>query len=200
MEIIKYGKFKSTGKQKKKSQIILTHTSRNITEYLLSLKFRYNGKFKRIPNYIITREGEILQLLSNISHSEYFTELNINRNSIIISLENLGWLQKEPLKEYYVNWIGDIYKGVPFERKWRDYFFWHPYTTEQVERCFELCDMLLDKFSIDKKCIGHNTKTNYIERYEGVVTKSNFDTKYTDLSPAFDFETFEKKFKNEQFA
>jgi len=33
-EIIKYGKFKPTGKQKKKNQIILVHTSRPIESYL----------------------------------------------------------------------------------------------------------------------------------------------------------------------
>ena len=75
------------------------------------MKFRFNGDFKRIPNYIITREGKIIQLLGNTEHSEYFKNPNINRNSIIISLENLGWLQKEPLTDHYINWIGDIYKG-----------------------------------------------------------------------------------------
>lgn len=199
MEIIKYGKFKSTGKQKKKSQIILTHTSRNITEYLLSLKFRYNGKFKRIPNYIITREGKILQLLSNVSHSEYFTELNINRNSIIISLENLGWLEKEPLKDYYVNWIGDIYKGVPYERKWRDYFFWHPYTEKQIDMLVSLCGELFKEMSINNQVIGNNTKITGIEKYEGVVTRSNFEINYTDVSPAFNFDEFIKKIENEKF-
>ena len=47
MEIIKYGDFKPLGKQKKKSQIILTHTSRNVENYLASLRYRYNGKFDR---------------------------------------------------------------------------------------------------------------------------------------------------------
>ncbi len=140
IDIIKYGEFKPVGKQKKKHQIILTHTSRNINDYLQSLKFRFNGSFKRIPNYIITREGKILQLLANAEHSEYFKEPNINRNSIIISLENLGWLQKEPLTDHYINWIGDIYKGNVFEKKWRDYFFWQPYTKEQVQSVNFLCD------------------------------------------------------------
>ena len=117
MEIIKHGDFKPTGKQKKKHQIILTHTSRNVNEYLQGLKYRYNGDFKRIPNYIITREGKILKLLDNNEHTNYFKEPNINRNSVIICLENLGWLQKEPLSDYYVNWIGDIYKGKVYEKK-----------------------------------------------------------------------------------
>jgi MoaA/NifB/PqqE/SkfB family radical SAM enzyme len=133
VDIINYGDFKPKGKQKKKYQIILTHTSRNINDYLQLLKYRNNGKYNRIPNYIITREGKILQLLGNEGHTDYFSNPNINRNSIIISLENLGWLHKEPLTNHYVNWIGDIYKGNVFEKKWRDYYFWQPYTSIQID-------------------------------------------------------------------
>jgi N-acetyl-anhydromuramyl-L-alanine amidase AmpD len=199
IDIIKYGEFKPVGKQKKKHQIILTHTSRNINDYLQSLKFRFNGGFKRIPNYIITREGKILQLLGNAEHSEYFKEPNINRNSIIISLENLGWLQKEPLTDYYINWIGDIYKGKVFERKWREYFFWEPYTDKQLDSTALLCDKLFNELTIKRQIIEHNTKISGIEKYKGVVTKSNFDVKFTDVSPAFKLDELLKKIEYEQF-
>jgi N-acetyl-anhydromuramyl-L-alanine amidase AmpD len=199
VDIIDYKKFKPKGKQKKKNQIILTHTSRNITDYLNSIKYRYNGNYYKIPNYIITRDGKVLQLLDNTEHSQYFEEPNINRNSIIISLENLGWLQKEPLKDYYVNWIGDIYKGNVFEKKWRDYYFWQPYTSIQVENTSILCSKLLKEIKIKNQVIGHNTKINGIEKYDGIVSKSNFDTDYTDVSPAFNFEEFLKKIEHEQF-
>ena len=196
-DIIKYGEFKPVGKQKKKHQIILTHTSRNINDYLQSLKFRFNGNFKRIPNYIITREGKTIQLLGNTEHSEYFKDPNINRNSIIISLENLGWLQKEPLTDHYINWIGDIYKGNVFEKKWRDYFFWQPYTEEQVQSTYSLCDKLLKEMKIKPQIVEHNTKIPGIEKYVGIVSKSNFDTIYTDLSPAFNFNELLKNIENE---
>ena len=196
-DIIKYGEFKPVGKQKKKHQIILTHTSRNINDYLQSLKFRFNGDFKRIPNYIITREGKIIQLLGNTEHSEYFKDPNINRNSIIISLENLGWLQKEPLTDHYINWIGDIYKGKVFEKKWRDYFFWQPYTEEQVQSTNSLCEKLLKEMKIKPQIVEHNTKIAGIEKYVGIVSKSNFDTIYTDLSPAFNFNELLKNIENE---
>ena len=62
IDIIKYGDFKPLGKQKKKSQIILTHTSRNVENYLASLRYRYNGKFDKIPNYVITKKGQVLQI------------------------------------------------------------------------------------------------------------------------------------------
>jgi N-acetyl-anhydromuramyl-L-alanine amidase AmpD len=197
IDIIKYGEFKPVGKQKKKHQIILTHTSRNINDYLQSLKFRFNGDFKRIPNYIITREGKILQLLGNAEHSEYFKEPNINRNSIIISLENLGWLQKEPLTNHYINWIGDIYKGNVFEKKWREYFFWQPYMEEQIESTYSLCGKLLKEMKIKPQIVEHNTKIAGIEKFIGIVSKSNFDINYTDLSPAFNFNELLKNIENE---
>ena len=48
-----------------------------------------------------------------------------------------------------------------------------------------------------KEVIEHNTKINGIEKFEGIVTRSNFESHFTDLSPAFDFENFRKKLKNE---
>jgi len=187
------------GKQKKKKQIILTHTSRNINDYISSLKYRHNGKYDKVPNYIISRDGLIYRALPDNGFSNFFKKTNINRNSIIISLENLGWLEKRSLTDYHVNWNDDIYKGDIYERKWRDYFFWEPYSEKQIKVCAELCNSLIKEYSIDKKCIGHNTKVDGVERYEGIVTRSNFSSEYTDLSPSFNFENFLKYIENEQF-
>jgi len=188
VEVIKYGNFKPLGKQKKKNQIILTHTGRNAENYLASLLYRCNGKFDRIPNYVIKKNGEVLQLLDNIEHTNYFNEPNINRNGIIISLENLGWLEKQPLENYYVNWIGDIYNGIPYERKWRDYFFWDKYTSSQIESLGYLLKLIIDEMKITKEISGHNTKINGIEMFKGIVSRSNFDVNYTDVNPSFDFD------------
>jgi N-acetyl-anhydromuramyl-L-alanine amidase AmpD len=144
----------------------------------------------------VTKDGKILQLLDNIEHAEYFSDININRNSIVICLENLGWLEKQPLENQYVNWIGDIYKGITFDRKWRDYFFWDPYTNLQMDSLTFLCKKILNEMRINYDVIEHNTKINGIEKFKGVVTRSNFDKNYTDLSPAFDFNKFRKKIEN----
>lgn len=200
LDVEKYGNFKPTGKQKKKKQIILCHTSREVEEYLTSLKFRYNGKYDRIPNYIITRRGKVIQLLPNTAHTNFFKDGNINRNSVIVSLENLGWLEKKPLKNYYINWKGSIYNEQVFEKKWRDFFFWQPYTTSQLESTAKLSMMLSEELQIEKRTIGHNTFIQGIEKYEGIVSRSNFDSMFTDLNPSFNFENFEKLLKNEQFA
>ena len=63
LEIQKYGEFKPTGKQKKKHQIILSHSCRKSENYLFSLKYRFNGKHPRIPNYFIDKSGRIFKLL-----------------------------------------------------------------------------------------------------------------------------------------
>ena len=196
-EIIKYGNFKSDKKNKNKTQIILTNTSRNINDFLQSLKYRYNGKYDKIPNYIVTRDGKVLQLLDNDEYTNYNTTSSINRNSVIVCLENLGWLEKEPLKNYHINWIGDIYKQKVFNKTWRDYFFWQPDPEEQIILTSKLCVKLTKETNIPLKSVEHNTKINGIEKFEGIVTKSNFDSDFTDVSPAFNFEIFNKYLKND---
>jgi N-acetyl-anhydromuramyl-L-alanine amidase AmpD len=192
ISIQKYGKFKSLGKQKNKKQIILCHTSREVEEYLASLKYRYNSKYDKIPNYIVTKNGTILQLLPDNGYSNFFTEERLNKNSIIICLENLGWLEKKPLTNYYINWKGSIYNQEVYEKKWRDFFFWEPYTDVQIEKTAELCGKLIDEIKIKKNCVLHNTKIDGVKDLEGIVSRSNFDAKYTDLNPSFNFETFIK--------
>ena len=197
LNIVTYGNFKGTGKQKRKKQIILCHTSREVEEYLASLKFRYYTKYDKIPNYVVTRKGEVLQLMGDSSYSNVFEDSNINRNSIIISLENLGWLEKKPLTNYYINWKGSIYNQQVYEKKWRDFFFWDPYTISQINSTTELCNHLIDELRIKRQCVSHNTKIEGIENFEGIVSRSNFDSKYTDLNPSFNFENFSKLIENE---
>lgn len=197
LNIDKFGKFEPIGLKKKKRQIILNHTSREVGDYLTSLEFRYNRKYDKIPNYIITREGEVLQLLPETGYSNVFDNSIVNENSIIITLENLGWLEKKPLLNYYINWIGSIYKQEVYNKKWRDYFFWEPYDDRQFDMTVKLCNELLDNMNIRKKFVGYNTYVSHIENYPGVVTRSNFDTKFTDLSPAFNYELFSKMIDNE---
>lgn len=185
------------GKTDVKSQIILCHTSRNSNEYLISLKYRKNKKYDKIPNFLVTKDGKIIDLLPSETYSNFFDNHDVNKNSIIISLENLGWLEKEPLKNSHINWIGDIYNQKVFERKWRDYFFWQPYIEEQLELTAKLCVEITKETSIPLRSVEHNTKINGVEKIEGIVTRSNFDSDFTDVSPAFNFEYFIKQLYNE---
>ena len=196
----KHGNFKSVGKYKKKTQIILCHTSREVEEYLASLKFRYNSKYDKIPNYVVTREGKVLQLLSDQGYGNFFDDHITNKLSIFVMLENLGWMEKKPLTNHYINWKGSIYNEQVYEKKWRDFYFWQPYTPQQIKMTAELCKHLTETLQIEKTCVGHNTKVDGIENFEGICSRSNYDTNYTDLNPSFNFETFIKFLENEQFA
>jgi hypothetical protein len=200
VDIEKYGNFIESGTHENKTQIILCHTSRGVEEYLTSLNLRFNERYNKIPNYVVTREGRVLELLSETSYSNLFTNIDVNKNSIVISLENLGWLEKKPLKNYYINWKGSIYNEQVYEKKWRDFFFWQPYTNSQIEKTVNLCMQIAESRQIKKRFIGHNTKVDGVETFNGIVTRSNFDTKFTDLNPSFDFVNFTKKIENEQFA
>jgi hypothetical protein len=109
----------------------------------------------------------------------------------------LGWLEKVPLKKGYNNWIGNIYNGEIVDRKWRDYFYWQPYTEIQIEKTAELCKDLSKELSIKLNCVGHNTKVKGCETFLGILSRSNFDEFATDLSPAFNFELFKKLLEDE---
>ena len=198
LRLEKYGNFKPLGKTKEKKQIILCHTSREVGEYLTSLEFRYSGRYDKIPHFLITKKGEVIQLLDERGYSNYFVEDNIRTKSVVVVLENLGWLEKKPLSDSYINWNGSIYKGKVFEKKWRDYFFWDPYNEDQTIQTSKICSDLCDELQIQKTCVGHNTKIEGMTRFEGISSRSNFDTRYTDLSPAFNFETLIKTIENEE--
>jgi N-acetyl-anhydromuramyl-L-alanine amidase AmpD len=197
LQIQKTEGFKPQGKYKRKKQIVLCHSSRVAQDYLSSLTYRYNGKNPYLPHYLIKRDGEVINLIPPDTYSKFLEFHTNTKGVIVICLENLGWLKKNPLSGSYVNWIGNIYNQGIFEKKWRNHFFWQPYTESQMSSLSELINELCDTFDIPKTCIGHNVKVNGIERFEGIVSKSNYDSEYTDLSPAFDFEEFKKLIENE---
>jgi hypothetical protein len=197
MEIIEKLDYPDFKEEQGKSQILLTHTSRPLMDIMVSIKYRFGGKPHKLPHYFVDREGKVIQVLDNKQNGNYSSNDRINSKSIVICLENLGWLEKKPLTTYHINWIGNIYKGNIVDKKWRDYFFWQPYTEIQVEKTAELCKKLSNEMDISLNCIGHNTKVKGCESFLGILTKSNFDEFATDLSPAFNFEQFKKLLENE---
>jgi N-acetyl-anhydromuramyl-L-alanine amidase AmpD len=176
---------------------MLTHTSRGVNYYLMGLKYRYGGNYERIPNYLITKDGKVKNFFEAKYSSNFFGIKKIDNKSIIISLENNGWLKKHHLSGKFMNWIGDIYFKDPFEKKWRGYGFWDHYTEEQYIALSELIKQLSEEFDIPLEYVGHNTKVTGVENFKGITSRSNYSDIYTDVSPAFDFEKL-KKMTNEK--
>jgi N-acetyl-anhydromuramyl-L-alanine amidase AmpD len=180
-----------------KKQIILTHTSRKGEDYLKSIEYRYNGVYDKLPHYVILKDGTNVKICDENKVTNFFHDDTLNNQSIIVSLENLGWVDKDVLSPTYSNWLNQKVDGKIKERKWRQKFFWDLYTDEQMETLVNLCNIICETHNIPKKFIGHNTKLDNLETFEGILNRSNFYYEYTDLSPAFNFVYLLEKFNYE---
>lgn len=169
-----------------KEQIVLGHTSRDIKNFLESVKLRRSVK---IPNFTIGRDG----IIYNHFLSNNYSFVVPNDKTISIFLENDGWLIKK--KKYFYNWIGDVYHGDVHEQEWRGYKYWSSYTDEQLKSLKDLIDDLCSKHNISRNTVGHNTKLLDPLIVRGVLCRSNYYEEYTDLSPAFDFSFIKNKIK-----
>ena len=185
--------FKPLGESKYKKQIILCETKRDYKNYIMSLKSRYSGKNPYLPNYVISRDGEVYNIMKPSNYSNFLNNPNLDKNSIIICLENFGWLEKKPIENIYLNWIGDIYKKEVFERKWRDRNFWQPYdNNKQIESLVNLLKTLCEDFEIPKVCPETNVVLANADKFRGIVSRSSFNLDFKDLNPSFDFKRLQK--------
>ncbi len=124
--------------------------------------------------------------------------LEIDKKSIVILLENSGSLIKDGENNQFINWVGHIYNEpqAVVEKRWRNYQYWAPYSEAQVNSTVELVRKLCKEFYIPIFAVPHNTKLNNADDFEGVLYKSNLETHYTDLSPAWNCEDFKKRLEN----
>ena len=81
--------FKVSGKSKEKKQIILCHTSREVGEYLTSLKFRYNGSYDKIPNFVVSKTGEVIQLIDESGFTKFHGDSSCAKQQEGYALTNL---------------------------------------------------------------------------------------------------------------
>jgi len=179
--------FEPLGFNEKKKQIILCDTKRDYRNYINSLKYRYNGKNPYLPNFVIDKTGKVYSIIPPNSFSNFMQDKKIDKKSIIIVLENNGWFKKNPLDNTFINWVGDIYKKEVFEKKWREQFFWEPYTKKQLIGLSNLIKEMCEKFDIPKESLGHNVISDETSNFNGVVSKSNYDFSHKDVNPSFDF-------------
>jgi N-acetyl-anhydromuramyl-L-alanine amidase AmpD len=187
-ELLNIEKETSHTKNSCKTQIMIGHTSRNIEDYLKSLKIRHNGKYDRQPHFIISKDGLIVETLKPKKESNFFGYKEIDSKIVSVLLENEGWLKPKKDNPRLCDWLGNIYKGEVFEKKWRNKFFWSTYTDKQMESLVSLLNNLCVDLNINKEFIGHNVRVEGVEKFKGIVTRSNYSEYFTDLSPAFNFE------------
>lgn len=178
-----------------KRQIILGNTFNDEMRHVIGWGLRNNGNYDKTAAFSIDAAGLVYEHFNPSYSSKYFNDKNLDTNAIIILIENYGWLNKDTEKNQFYNWVGDIYNKPldVFEKRWRDFKYWAPYTSEQFDSAVKLVDKLCEDFNIPKTVVSHNTKIDLVNDYTGVLYKSNLDKNYTDLSPAWDFEGFKSK-------
>lgn len=178
-----------------KKQIVIGHTFNNSMKHFNGWVLRHNGKYKATAPYTIDVNGNIYEHFKPIYQSKYFKNQELDNKSILILLENDGWLVKNAEKSEFITWVGDIYKQpeLVVEKRWRGYNYWSPYSEKQIESVVSLVRVLCGEFNIPLTSISHNTRVDNLMDYEGVLYKSNLEKHYTDLSPSWDCEEFKNK-------
>lgn len=177
-----------------KKQIIIANTFNSEMKHVIGWKNRFNGKNKKTAHYTISESGEIYEHFNSEYQSNYFKDKSLNSKSIIILIENLGWLEKDENNQY-ITIHGDIYNNPDnvITKKWREHEFWVKYTDNQLEATLELVKQLTDEFFIPKTIFSHNTKIEDLHDYQGILYKSNLEKFYTDLTPVWDYKKFKQK-------
>lgn len=181
--------------ESEKKQIVLGNTFNTNMQHAIGWGTRYNGKYKKTAAFTIDKRGLIYQHFDPKYYSRYFNTADQNTKSILVLIENYGWLVKDNKKDKYINWFGQTYidNDDIMEKKWRDYMYWAPYNNKQLESAIYLILKLCSEFNIPKIAVGHNTKIDDLYEFEGVLYKSNIEKHYTDLNPNWKFDIFKEK-------
>jgi N-acetyl-anhydromuramyl-L-alanine amidase AmpD len=184
--------------ESKKTRIVLGHTNNYDMKHFIGWQKRLNGKYQKTAHFTISKDGNVYEHFDPKFYSSYFKYHDLNSKSIVVLLENEGYLIKDSKNQQFITWLGDIYKGGSdvLEKKWRNLNYWAPYTKEQMNSAVELVNTLCDDFNIPRDTINHNTKLNSLGDFSGILYKANLDKFYTDLNPTWDFEVFKNKIEN----
>jgi hypothetical protein len=161
--------------------------------HVIGWKTRLNGNNKKTAAFTIDKSGVIHKHFEPSYLSKYFPKLEQNTKSIVILLENEGWLTRNLPDERFYDWKGNIYNGIVLGRNWKGHNKWAVYTQEQMDACVELVNDLCEEFFIPKIAMSHNTKLDDTSSFNGVLYKSNLNKHYFDVSPAWNCEEFKNK-------
>lgn len=178
----------------KKRQIILGHTGSSLDDFIAKITNRFNGKYDRLPAYLIALDGTVYELYDPNFYSHFMEDETVDKWAIPVVLENVGWVTQDPRDNIHYDWKGHEYVEAPVHYKeWRGKKFWAAYTNPQSDRLIELIDHLCDEHKIPKAFVGDNVTMHKPKTFRGVITRSSYDKKHYDLSPAMDFEELNER-------
>jgi len=118
--------------------------------------------YEASAHLLIDRDGSLVQMIDfnrvawHAGVSRWEERSGLNRYAIGIELVNAGELT--PSGEGYLAWFGtrysdsDVIQAV--HRNQTEPSYWHTYTPEQIEACFEVCRVLKAQYGINM-ILGH---------------------------------------------
>lgn len=182
-----------------KDLIVLHHTvssgsAKNVIDYWMS-----NSDIIGTC-YVIDKDGTILECYENdkqwawhiggesILKCTYEEAKKLNQRSIGIELVNMGGLKKQ--NNLFLDSFGKPFNGniTQFGYNYRGYDGCETYTQEQLNSCFELVKMLLQKHNIPKDIPKEPWEKNkYWLKYTGVVSHTTLRGDKTDVHPLFPY-------------
>ena len=174
----------------KKERIVLGNSFSSDMSYTKGWSLRNGGDYKKTAAFTIDKDGTIYQHYNPKYYSEFLGD-DTDKSTILINLVNEGWLTQR--MDGYYNLRNESYLGDVVEKYWRGLDFWVNYTDEQYESLRLLLLDLMKKFDIYERVVSDNTKKTKTSKLNGMLTKSNFSDRFTDLSPTFDFNNLKKK-------
>ncbi len=173
------GKFKTS----LPDTIILHYTAGGSRES--SVRTLLTPSRKASAHLVLGRDEKITQLVPfdtiswHAGRSEYDGRVGFNQFAIGIEIDNAGLLTKTGDK--YISWFGkeyhddEVIKAV--HRNESTPRYWHRYTEWQIEKCKEICELLIEEYNI-KTILGH----------EEISPKRKIDP-----GPAFPLDKFREK-------
>lgn len=178
----------------KKKQIILAGSLRANNYHIIHLQNKKQNNHKLWNNFTVSRDGKIFQHFDPIYYSDFMDNKEIDKHSISVVLENMGMVFFDFESNKYLNWIHEeCEEHLIYEQNWKNARYWEKYTDKQLDSTAELCKFLCETYKIPLECIGYNVYHENTIKFEGIVSRSNFDMNYNDLNPSFDFKLFFKK-------
>ena len=118
---------------------------------------------KASAHLVVGRDGEIYQLAPfnvitwHAGRSSWKGRTGLNKYSVGIEIDNAGRLTRTESGSFKT-WFGrEIPAADVFQGKHRNesaVSYWHEYTETQIQKVFEICELLVEKYGI-KNIVGH---------------------------------------------
>ncbi len=176
-----------------KTQIVIASTLRANGNHIVRQLHQNFGLSKKWNTFTITRAGKIYQHYDPKYQSDFLENKIADPKIISISLENMGYLDKNK-DGLYVNWLNEICDSdLVVERKLAGYNYWEVFTAEQLDALAYLCAFLCEEFNIPKNIIDFMSFHKDIHKFKGLTFRSNYIENTNDINPLFDVEYFDEK-------